>query len=145
METRWWVILLCLNLALFTSLYKRAKIRPQTNSLCLLVCMCICFHASGYVLSMLDSLSRRRQKLSGIEWTATVQNWNKSLRHLKHCTWAVGRKDLVWCTNFQSPLLKIYFRLSGVQSSLPLIYFRYAPIRPFFSKICIVFNFMAPR
>ena len=41
----------------------------------------------------------------------------------------------------------IYFRLSVVQSSLPLIYFRYGPIRPFSPKFCkgIVFNFVALR
>ena len=33
--------------------------------------------------------------------------------------------DRVWCTKSQSSLLNIYFRLSGFQSSLRLIHFRY--------------------
>lgn len=66
--------------------------------------MFICFHVSGYVHSMLDSFSRRHQKLSGTEWMATAQNWNKSLRRLKYCTRAVGQEDLVWCTKSQPHL-----------------------------------------
>lgn len=66
--------------------------------------MFICFHVSDYVHSMLDSFSRRHQKLSGTEWMATAQNWNKSLRRLKYCTRAVGQEDLVWCTKSQPHL-----------------------------------------
>ena len=49
-------------------------------------------------------------------WTVTADNWNR--------TWAVER---VWWTKSQSTLLNIYFRLSGFQSSLLLIHFRYSP------------------
>ena len=35
--------------------------------------------------------------------------------------------ERVWCTKSQSSLLNIYFRLSGFQSSLLLIYFCYGP------------------
>ena len=74
-----------------------------------------------YVHSMQESFSLRQKKLPGTEWTLTAQNWNKSLRRLKYCTRAVGQEDLVWCTKSQSSLANIYFHLSGVQSSLPLI------------------------
>ena len=35
--------------------------------------------------------------------------------------------ERAWCTKFQSSLLNVYFRLSGVQASFLLIYFRNGP------------------
>ena len=50
-------------------------------------------------------------------WPATVQNWNKSFTHIKNRAWAVGREYLVNEIPF----------LSGFQSSLLFIHFRYGP------------------
>ena len=59
--------------------------------------------------------------------TAAVQNWNKSFIHIQSNIVPERFAERVWWTKSQSPLLNIYFRLWGYQSSsLLLIHFRYS-------------------
>ena len=74
-------------------------------------------------------------------WTETAQNWDKSFTHIEHCAGAVGWE--VWWTNSQSSLLKIYCLLSGFQSSILFIHFRYAPNT--FSHCTNVWHYMTPH
>ena len=74
-------------------------------------------------------------------WTETAQNWDKSFTHIEHCAGAVGWE--VWWTNSQSSLLKIYCLLSGFQSSILFIHFRYAPNT--FSHCTKVWHYMTPH
>ena len=67
------------------------------------------------------------EKPSGIVWTATAQG-GTSLSHTSNIVWR-RLAERVWWTKSQSPLLNICPRLSGFQSSLPLIYFRDGPNR----------------
>ena len=62
--------------------------------------------------------------LSGIVWTAMIQNWNKSFTHIEPQARA-GAVGLEGCGELNPSLHSIYFRLSGLKPSLILIYFRY--------------------
>ena len=64
-----------------------------------------------------------------IIWIATAYDWKKSFTHIGHRALAVGRGELGELNPSPHPL-NIYFRLSGFQSSLLFIHFRYGPTAP---------------
>ena len=66
----------------------------------------------------------KRKAVPGKGLTATVHNWNESFTHIEHrqhLDGAIGREE--WL-NIPIPILNIYFRLRGFQSSSLLIHFR---------------------
>ena len=74
-----------------------------------------------YIHTRLDSFC------AGIVWTVTAQG-STSPSHTLNIVPARLTKR-AWCTQFQSLILNIYFRLGGFQLSLLLIYFRDRPKR----------------
>ena len=69
---------------------------------------CLLTLALHYVHIIQDSFSCWHEKPSGMVWTATALNWDKSFTHIEHRTWAVGREP-AWWTKSQVSLLNIYF------------------------------------
>ena len=57
-----------------------------------------------------DSFSGRHAKLSGLVWTATAQNWNKSRSH-KSSIMPEWVDERAWWTKYQSSLLNFYLWL----------------------------------
>ena len=79
---------------------------------------------------MQDGISYR-QEFFGNVCTATADNWNKSFNITSIIVHErLANKRPVWCTKPQSPLriLNIYFRLTGFQPLILLVYFRYSPL-----------------
>ena len=80
--------------------------------------MRLCLYYSGL-------LSCRHKKLSSVVWTATAQNWNKSIRHIEQRARVVGQLRGLGELNSSPHFLNIYFRLSGFQFLPLLIQFQY--------------------
>ena len=91
------------------------------------LCMTSHWNVSGFRLHLPDSFAWRHERLFGMVWTARALGGTSR----SHTSNIVPAKlaERVWCTKFQSSLLNIYFRLSGLQPSLLLIHFRDGPNR----------------
>ena len=91
------------------------------------LCMTSHWKVSGFRLLLPDSFAWRHERLFGMVWTARAQGGTSR----SHTSNIVPAKlaERVWCTKFQSSLLDIYFRLSGFQPSILLIYFCDGPNR----------------